>query len=169
VANRERALNQIYGKLIDQYEGIHVPYSVGVTEDIENLSLALHAAYARKVDPELFISDPADTATSRLAGFLVRSLFKYRIPQLQALTAEQILEVRDYIKDTKEGFVDYIFEMVDDVEARLKSGEKSEEEAARKTVERKLGPRYDEMRRQLKSKKIGFWATYWQLEQSSLR
>ena len=29
---------------------------------------------------------------------------------------------------------------------------------ARKTVERKLGPRYDEMRRQLKSKKIGFWA-----------
>jgi hypothetical protein len=158
VANREGALNQIYGKLIDQYEGIHVPYSVGVTEEIENLSLALHAAYAHKVGPELFISDPTATASARLAGFLVRSLFEYRFPELQGLTAEQIVEVRDYIKDTKEGFVDYIFQTVDDVEARLKSGDKSEEGAARKTVERKLVPWYDELCRQLKSKKAGFWA-----------
>ena len=166
VINNE-LLYQLAAKLDAEYEGINPSiafgatddiYHLGITEDVENLSLAIHAAYSQKIGPELFINDPTDSSTSRLAGVLVQSLFEYHIPQLQALTAEQILEVRDYIKDTKEGFTDYIFEMVDDMETRIKSGDMSEEIAAQKTVERKLIPWYDEVRRQLQSKKIGFWA-----------
>jgi hypothetical protein len=157
-ADCQRALSQLYGKLDAASEGLHPPYNMGVTKELEDVLLGLHAAYAKKLGPELFISDPADITTSRLAGLLVRSLFEYRLPQLPALTAEQILEVRDYIKDTREGFIDYIFELTDDVEARLRSGDKSEEEAVCKTVERKLLSLYNEMRRQLAAKRTGFWA-----------
>lgn len=140
---------------------------IGYQEDVSlslfpllsgELALAIHALYSPKPGPELFITNPVDTTTSRLAGFLVRSLFQLQIPQLQALTAEQVLEVRDYLQDTKEGFKDYIYTMVDDVEKRLKNGDKFELEAAQKIAERKILTSYDEFCRQLKAKKTGFWS-----------
>jgi hypothetical protein len=121
------------------------------------LAMIIHALYARKPSPEFFVSNPQDTSTSHLSSVLTRSLFQYRIPQLEALRAEQILEVRDYIKDTREGFASYVSEMVDDMETRLKSG-LSQEEAAHRTIERKFLPKYNEVRRQLTSKKTGFWS-----------
>ena len=58
---------------------------------------------AYKPSPELFTSVPSDTRTSRLAGFITQSIFEYMVPRLNELSGEQILEVRDYPKDTKEG------------------------------------------------------------------
>jgi hypothetical protein len=113
---------------------------------------------ADKPSPELFFSDPSDTRTERLAGFLVHSIFDYQVPQLSNLNAEQILEVRDYLKDTKKGFTYYIHEMTDDVEQRLKGGNLQEIEAAQKTFERKILPLYEEFRRQLVARKTGYWA-----------
>lgn len=121
------------------------------------LALVIHALYAHKPSPEFFVSDPQNTDTSYLAGVLTNSLFHYRIPQLQALRAEQILEVRDYIKDTREGFANYIHEMVDELETTLKNGA-AEDESARKVIERKILPKYNEVRRQIASKKTGFWS-----------
>jgi hypothetical protein len=80
------------------------------------------------------------------------------VPQLNALHPEQILEIRELVQETKEGFVDYIFEAVDDVEARLISGSVTEVEAAQKTVERKLLPKYHEFQRQLQAQRGGFWS-----------
>ena len=117
ISNRKNSFNMIYGKLIDEYEGMHPYHSVGVTKDLEDVSLVLHATYAKKMGPELFIENSQDTSTSRLASFVVKSHFEYYVPQLQALNADQILEVRNHIKDTREGFVSYIFEMVDDISA----------------------------------------------------
>jgi hypothetical protein len=122
-------------------------------------ALALHAVFAQKPSAELFISKQSDTSTSRLSGFVVQSLFRYVVPQLNALHPEQILEVRELLKDTKEGFVDYIFEVVDDVEDKIMSGDVSEAEAAHKVVERKLLPKYREMRRQLLAERTGFWSS----------
>jgi hypothetical protein len=119
---------------------------------------AIHRIRSDKPCPELFISDPSDTRTEHLAGFLVHSLFQYKVLQLQALNAEQILEIRGYLKDTKEGFTYYINQMTDDVEQRMKSGNFSEMEASQKTIERKILPLYEEFRRQLAAKKTGYWA-----------
>jgi hypothetical protein len=146
-----------------------LPRELGYTEDEDvyfknwdlitgKVAVAIHAVYGQKPSPELFISDPTDTTTSRLAGFVVNSLFRYVVPQLNALHPEQILEVRELVRETKEGFVDYIFEAVDDVEARLISGDASEVEAAQKTVERKLLPKYHEFQRQLQAQRGGFWS-----------
>jgi hypothetical protein len=73
------------------------------------------------------------------------------------LTAEQILEVRDSTKDTRQGFAYHLFEITDDLENRIKAGEKFEV-ATRKTIERKLLTDYVEFRRQLTSKKGGSWS-----------
>ena len=121
-------------------------------------ALSSHLARSHKLYPEIFVSDPSDTRTSRLAGFLVRSLFDYKVPQLQALNAEQILEVRDYLKDTKEGFAYYINEMTDDVEKRIQEHNLSDIEAAQKTFERKILPQYAEFQRKLAAKKWGLWS-----------
>lgn len=121
-------------------------------------ALALHAMYTQKPSPELFVSNPSDTSTTRLAGFLVQSVFRCVVPHLSSLKAEQILEVRELLKDTKEGFTYFIFEMADDVEGRIRSGDLTEVEAAKRSVERKLLPQYAEMRRQLEAKHTGFWA-----------
>lgn len=123
-----------------------------------HLILELHMLYAIKPSPELLIPDTSNTNTSRLAYFLVQSLFQYQIPRLETLNAEQVLEVRDYLKDTKEGFTQYVNEMTDDVEQRLKGGNLSEIGAAQKTFERKILPQYEEFRRQLVSRKTGYWA-----------
>lgn len=80
------------------------------------------------------------------------------MPQLSALSPEQILEVREVLKDTKEGFTLRIYEAVEEVEQRLKSGDPSEVVAAQKTVERNLLPWYFEMRRQFESQRTGFWS-----------
>jgi hypothetical protein len=104
------------------------------------------------------LPNAADLRTERLAGFLVQSFFKYRVPQLQALQPDEILEVRAALSDTKQGFTDFIFELTDDLEQRLKDGTATKIEAAAKIVERKLAPKYDEYLRQLRSKKAGFWS-----------
>src|SRR5207249_1171416 len=111
--------------------------------------LLSHIFCPHKPSPELFISDQTDTRTSHLAFVLVQLLFQYQVPQIGTPNVEQILEVRDYLKDTKEGFTYYIHEMTDDVEQRLKGGNLYEIEAARKTFERKILPQYEEFRRQL--------------------
>jgi uncharacterized protein YjbI with pentapeptide repeats len=121
-------------------------------------ALAIHSLFVNKPSPELFISDPTDIRTSRLAGFLVQSLFDYKVPQLQVLNAEQILAVRDYLKETKEGFTYYIYEQAAEVERRIKEWNQSEIVAAQQTFEQKLLPQYEEFRRQLAAKKTGFWS-----------
>jgi hypothetical protein len=140
--------------------------ALGAQISLEAMALFFHSFFGCKSAPELFISDPpelfisspSDTRTSRLAGYLVHSLFQYQIPQLSTLNAEQILEVRAYLKDTKEGFTYYINQMTDDVEQRIKSGNLTEMVAAQKTFERKILPLYAEFRRQLAAKKTGYWA-----------
>jgi hypothetical protein len=107
-----------------------------------------------KISPELFISNPSDTSTSRLAGFLVDSIFQLKIPQLKTLNAEQILEVRYKLRDFKVGFTDYVIKLTNDVEALLQSRQTPELVAARKVVERRFETEYNQIRRQIEPLKI---------------
>jgi hypothetical protein len=156
----EKRKDPKYGHLWDKVLSIQGDTSTpeSIYDLLSRTALAFHAVYARKEGPELFMPSPTDLSTERLAGVLARALFQYRIPKLQALNAEQVLEVRSLLKDTKEGFIDYIYEMTDEVEQYLKNETSSESEAALKVVQRKVVPKYDEFRRQLESKRAGFWA-----------
>jgi hypothetical protein len=133
-------------------------------------AMAIFAAYSSKPAPELFLQpswrkrsptksrSAPDTRTVHLASHLAISLFNYQVPQLQSLTADQILEVRNFLRNEKEGFVAHVFTLTDEMEKSAGAGVQWEEVAALKIVERKLIPQYIEFRRRLESKKTGFWA-----------
>src|SRR5262249_44394880 len=67
-----------------------------------SLALAVHATLAPKKAPELFVPTSADLSTSRLAWYLGKSLFQYRVPQLAELHPEEILEVREDLRELRE-------------------------------------------------------------------
>jgi hypothetical protein len=129
-------------------------------------ALATYAAFSPKPAPELFLESRMvkgrdtglETSTPRLATFLARSLFQYQIPQLAPLPADEILEVRNLLAQEKEGFVAYLYSLVDDVEKRAREGHDWEDAASLAVVERKVIPEYVQFRRVLESKKSGFWA-----------
>ena len=127
-------------------------------QSIESIFIAMHLLMPSKPAPEIYISNIADSQTSSLSTLLAQKMFTYIVPQIQVLNAEQILEVRDYLKDTKEGLAYYINEMTDDVERRIREGNLSDIEAAQRTFERKIQPQYEEFRRKLLAKKTGFWS-----------
>jgi hypothetical protein len=121
-------------------------------------ALAVNALYAHKPSPEFFMADPAETDTARLAGVLVQSLFKYHVPQLTTLNAEQILEARYQLRQFKAGFADYIYELTHEVDQLLCSGVTSEVIAADKIVERKFATKYREFQLQLEPRNINLGA-----------
>src|SRR5262249_443487 len=77
---------------------------------------------------------------------------------LGRLRPDEILEVRDRLRDLKEGFADYVATQLDDVQQRLKSGDPDLLTAAGETVEGRLVPWYHEMKRQVGDQRTGFWA-----------
>jgi len=120
--------------------------------------LLFHLCNYDKSTPELFLNDNSNLTTSQISFLLTQEVFQYKFPQLQNLNAEQVLEVREYLKDTKEGFTYYINEMTDDVKRRIREDNLSDLEASQETFERKIQPQYEEFRRKLAAKKTGFWA-----------
>lgn len=128
------------------------------TQHLESLVLAMHRLDAKKHHPELFISDPQDTSTAKLSGFLNDAILACRIPMLASLNADQILELREKVQDAKQGYRQYINQLTDDVEGRVLSGHSTEFDAARKTAERKVIPAYEEYLKQLKATEAGLGA-----------
>jgi hypothetical protein len=156
-AQFERILEELKARC-----GYFVNNKITIMDLLDELPIAVYALYSKKVQPEFFVStswsaQPRETDTNSLAQALARSFFSYRIPYVQSLTAEQVLEVREHTKDTREGFGYHLFETTDDLEGRIRAGDKFDD-AVRKTTERKLLAKYGEFRRQLASKKVGFWS-----------
>jgi hypothetical protein len=136
-----------YDEELQKYFTQHRLKAQRVSKTIHDRCMISHLAYTNKLSPELFISNPSDTSTSRLAGFLADAIFQLKIPQLKTLNAEQILEVRYKLRNFKEGFTDYVIRLTNDVEALLRSGETSEAIAAQKIAERHFETEYNQIRR----------------------
>jgi hypothetical protein len=116
-------------------------------------ALTIHRMYGEKQAPELIPAHPANA----LEAVLTHSLFQYAVPRLGAINPEQVLELRTDLGDVRQGFQDYVFQLLDDVEGRMKNG-LSPWDAADVTVKRKILPEYDEMRRQMAAKNTGKWS-----------
>ena len=88
---------------------------------------------------------------------MVNSIFSYEVPLLRALEPEDIIELRNQLKSTKEGFLDYLSTLADSVESRLRDG-RSGSESIQVTVEREVLPQYHEFSRQSLAKRTESWA-----------
>ena len=101
-------------------------------------------------------------ASREIMKFLeAASVLSYVLPKLNKLKDEQILEVRDRVKKTREGFSMHLQKLSKEVEQRLKGGESVPEieRFAKSVVETDLIPDYAEFRRQLSAERRDFWAT----------
>jgi hypothetical protein len=85
--------------------------------------------------------------------------FRFVLPRVGELNPEQILEVRNLVKDTREGFSMHLQSLSADVEKQVKEGVSLQEvsDAAESVVETQLIPLFVEYRRQLAAKGGGFW------------
>ena len=71
-----------------------------------DFALAVHAVYAHKPSPEVFVAGAKVPTTEQVTAALVTSLLQYQIPVLGDLRVDEILEVRERLRDVKRGFAD---------------------------------------------------------------
>jgi uncharacterized protein (DUF1330 family) len=129
-------------------------------QHLESFVLAMHRLDAKKLYPELFISDPNDRSTARLSGLLHNQILTCRIPEMQGLNSEQILELRQLTKIAKQGYRQYLNQLSDDLEQRLATGNTAELETASKIAERKVIPEYEQYVKQMKKQETRFGAKF---------
>jgi len=88
---------------------------------------------------------------------LAQEVFSYLVPALGVLPAEELLEIRCRVADTREGFAMHLQKLSGDLEARIKSGDPAHVLAlhARAVVETELIPDVVEFRRQLLARRTG--------------
>jgi hypothetical protein len=109
--------------------------------------------------PELHVCG-LQPASREIMKFLeARSVFSYFIPELGELNKDQILKVREKVKDTREGFSLHLQTLSKGVEQRLKGGESISEieRFARSVIETELIPDYRQFLRQLSAEQGDFW------------
>ncbi len=109
--------------------------------------------------PELNVCGSQPVSREIMKFLEAKSVFSYCLPKLGKLNAEQILQVREKVKDTREGFSLHLQKLSRGVEQRLRGGDsiKDIEHFALSIVETELIPDYGEFRRQLSAEHLGLW------------
>jgi hypothetical protein len=107
----------------------------------------------------VFLCRPNSSQRERYKSLMAHAAFRFVLPRIGELNPEQILEVRDLVRDTREGFSMHLQSLSADVEKQVKGGVSLQEvsAAAGSVVETQLIPLFAEYRRQLAAKKGGFW------------
>ena len=111
--------------------------------------------------PELHVCGRQPASREIMKFLEAQSVLSYSLPKLGKLDKEQILQVRERVKDTREGFSLHLQKLSSGVEQRLKGGESITDIAqfARSVVDTELIPDYGEFRRQLGAERQGWWKT----------
>ncbi|MFC1822657.1 hypothetical protein ACFL9T_08115 [Thermodesulfobacteriota bacterium] len=109
--------------------------------------------------PTLFTSQNSQYHRECLKSLMALSAFKFMLPQINNLHPDQILEVRNAVADTREGFSMHLQSLSREVENRIEDGDSLADVSryAQSVVETMLIPQYREFRRQIAAKRAGFW------------
>lgn len=121
--------------------------------------LALHLIRTDLHLPQAFIGDDNRPPREIMIAAEAKVVFSYLLPALQGLNPEQIIEVRNKVKDTREGFAMHLQKLSKGIEDRLKQDTSLAEVHAwaKSVIETELIPDYREFRRQLAAERSGFW------------
>ncbi len=94
-----------------------------------------------------------------LAALQAEATFNYLLPKIQSLYATQILELREKVAATREGFTMHLWKLSKGLEERARAAASIREIAgfAKSVVETELIPDYREFQRQLAAHKAGKW------------
>ena len=91
-----------------------------------------------------------------------KAVFSYLLPRIRVVDAQQILELRRKVADTREGFAMHLQKLSKGLEEHAKEGTSIEEVAkyAKSLIETELIPDYREFRRQLESIRAHNWKNF---------
>jgi hypothetical protein len=128
-------------------------------EELIKQDLALHLLRQDLEIPQLFINDSDRPSRDFLIGIEAKVAFSYLLPSLGYLGPDEILEVRNKVRDTREGFSLHLQKLSKGVDDKLKGGESTSEieSWAKRAIETELIPDYREFKRQIEAEKAGFW------------
>lgn len=120
----------------------------------------LHLVRDDLTSPSIFVANERHHNREKLKGLLAFAAFQFLLPKLSELHPDQILEVRERVAATREGFSMHLQTLSSEVESRLREGDSLDNIAryARSVAEVKIIPDYVEFRRQLEAERAGFWA-----------
>ena len=125
--------------------------------------LAAHLARTDIDLPQIFISSKGKPiGRDILAALEAEAVFKYLLPKIHIAHPTQILELREKIADTREGFIMHLWKLSKGLEEHAKDGTTVREiaEFARNLIETELIPDYREFRRQIAAIKAGRWEKF---------
>lgn len=124
------------------------------------------AAHLTRTDidlPQIFASSKGQPiGRDILVALEAEAVFKYLLPKIHIFHPTQILELREKIADTREGFTMHLWKLSKGLEEHAKDGTSVHEIAgfARNLIETELIPDYREFRRQLAAMKAGKWEQF---------
>jgi hypothetical protein len=106
--------------------------------------------------PQIFVNMSSQPERQLLMALEAKAVFRYFLPRLRVHSPEQILELRERVADTREGFTMRLQELSADVEERAREVRslKEWEECAKSVVDTKLVTAYHEFRRQIRARAI---------------
>lgn len=137
------------------------PYDGESEGYLVNLDQLVHLLRKDTNQTRTFVSsgDAKDTSRAQKTALMADSVFKYLLPKLGELSIDQILEVRETVKDNREGFAMHVMKLSAELDAQLHSGDdlRDLQRYAQSVVETKLLPDYYEFVRQISAKRAGFW------------
>ncbi len=141
----------------------------GLTPNLSVDKTALRMFYAARVvhhlradlnAPRLFQIGGSPIDREVLKALLAQHAFSYVVPAIQSLEPDEILRVREKVRDTREGFSMHLQKLSREVEKRVSEGEQIDDIAryARSLVETEIAPDYCEFRRSLPRSGLAFGA-----------
>lgn len=152
--------NKPLGPLGETEESLGNPDHWVIKEYLIKQDLALHFLRNDLKLSQLFIYSGDRPSRDFLVGVEAKATFSYLLPELGYLKADQILEVRNKVKDNREGFSMHLQTLSKGIDDRLKGGEQYPEieRWAKNIIETQLIPDYRQFRRQLEAQRSGYWS-----------
>lgn len=130
-----------------------------VSFEIVRKDLIIHLLRNDVFAPGIFFNKNQETDREILKSLMASSVFKILLPNLERLHPEEILEVRNKVAATREGFSLHLQSLSAEVEKRIKEGDQLKDitRYATSVIETQLIPDYYEFKRQLSAERSGFW------------
>ncbi|QDT35378.1 hypothetical protein [Thalassoglobus polymorphus] len=134
------------------------PNVSGFSRRLYLLTRVVHHLRPDQLAPHVIDSGTEIPTRDGYKWLMAHEAFSYLIPSLTDLSAEQILQVRDTVADTREGFAMHLQQLSREVERRVSAGDPVEtiKRHARSVIDTDLVPDFVEFHRQLSANRAGF-------------
>jgi len=138
---------------------IHVDKYESGGKPLIRLDLARHLLRTDIQVPQIFSMAPGRLSSDVLVALQATATFRYLLPKIHTFHPTQILELRERVRDTREGFTMHLWALSKGLQERAKDGTSLSDAAkfAQDMIKSELIPDYCEFRRQLSAMRTEKW------------